>query len=276
MTIGEEVLNLLHTDIAFREEVRRQLLTEEVLALPASVRELTEAQRRTEAQVQRQGDQIQQLGEQLQRQGDQLQRQGDQIQRQGDQIQQLVEQLQRQGDQIQRQGDQLQRQGDQLQVLAQSVQALVSWQRGEAGRRDGERYERGVVRRAAVLFNGGQGGSPEQPVVQQRLTAQLGALLRQEILPADADPFLADLVWWKGEQIAVVEASLQVNGEDIRRAAQRAATLRQAGMTALAVVIGEDWVTWEAQQRAQASQVEWQVGAELSEGFLAFRRLPAT
>jgi hypothetical protein len=232
MTIREEVLNLLHTDMGFREEVRRQLLTEEVLGLPALVRELAEAQRRTEAQIQRQGEQIQQLVEQIQRQGEQIQQ------------------------------------------LAQPVQALVSWQRGEAGRRAGERYERDIVRRAAVLFNGGQGGAPEQPLVQQRLTAQLGTLLSQDILPAEVDPFLADLVWWKGEQMAVVEVSLQVNGEDIRRAAQRAATLRQAGATALAVVIGEDWATWEAQHHAQASMVEWKVGAELSDGFLAFRRLP--
>ena len=241
MTIREDVLNLLHTDVAFREEVRRQVLSEEVLALPALVRELVEAQRRTEAQVQRQGEQIEQLVEQMQRQGEQ--------------IEQLVEQMQ---------------------MLAQPVQALVSWQRGEAGRRDGERYEREVGRRAAALFNGGQGGSPVQPVVQQRLTAQLGALLSQDILPAEADPFLADLVWWKGGQVAVVEVSLQVNGEDIRRAAQRAATLRQAGETVLAVVIGEAWATWEAQHRAQASRVEWKVGAELSEGFLAFRQLPTT
>jgi hypothetical protein len=34
------------------------------------------------------------------------------------------------------------------------LQALLSWQRGEAGRREGERYERDVVRRAGVLFNG--------------------------------------------------------------------------------------------------------------------------
>lgn len=241
MAIREEVLNLLRTDGAFREEVRRQVLTDEVLALPALVRELAEAQRHTEAQVQRQGEQIQQLVEQ--------------IRWQGEQIQQLVEQIQ---------------------VLAQPVQALVSWQRGEAGRRAGARYEREIVRRAPALFNGGQGGSPEQPVVQQRLTEQLGALLSQEILPAEADPFLADLLWWKGEQIAVVEVSLQVNGEDIRRAAQRAATLRQAGATVLAVVIGEDWATWEAQHRASALRVEWKVGAELSEGLLAFHRLPAT
>ncbi len=255
MTIREDVLNLLHTDVAFREEVRRQVLSEEVLALPALVRELAEAQRRTEAQVQRQGEQIEQLVEQMQRQGEQIEQLVEQMQRQGEQIEQLVEQMQ---------------------MLAQPVQALVSWQRGEAGRRDGERYEREVGRRAAVLFNGGQGGSPVQPVVQQRLTAQLGALLSQDILPAEADPFLADLVWWKGGQVAVVEVSLQVNGEDIRRAAQRAATLRQAGETVLAVVIGEAWATWEAQHRAQASRVEWKVGAELSEGFLAFRQLPTT
>ena len=262
MTIREEVLNLLRTDVALREEVRRQVLTEEVLALPALVRELAEAQHHTEEQVQRQGEQIRWQGEQIQ----QL---GEQIQQLGEQIQQLVEQMRRQGEQIQQLVEQ-------IQVLAQPVQALVSWQRGEAGRRDGERYEREIVRRAPVLCNGGQGGSPAQPLVQQRLTEQLGALLSQDILPAEADPFLADLLWWKGEQIAVVEVSLQVNGEDIRRAAQRAATLRQAGATALAVVIGEDWATWEAQHRARASRVEWKVGAELSEGFLAFRRLPST
>jgi len=105
MALREEMLELLRTDRAFREEVRRQLLTEELLALPGLVRELAEAQRRTEAQVQRQGDQ--------------------------------------------------------MAHLAQQVQALVSWQRGESGRRDGERYERETLRRAPALFNGGQGGSPE-------------------------------------------------------------------------------------------------------------------
>src|SRR5687767_6499091 len=58
----------------------------------------------------------------------------------------------------------------QVQILAEAqartetqVQTFIHWQRGEAGRRDGERYERDVVRRAAVLFNGGSGGAPDQP-----------------------------------------------------------------------------------------------------------------
>ncbi|MFN3476331.1 MAG: hypothetical protein ACK4Z6_02080 [Candidatus Methylomirabilales bacterium] len=97
MAIREEFLELLRKDLAFREEVRRQLLTEELLTLPGLVRELVEAQHRTE---------------------------------------------------------------EQLRMLTQEVRALVSWQKGEAGRRDGECYELEIVRRAPVLFNGGQGGPP--------------------------------------------------------------------------------------------------------------------
>jgi hypothetical protein len=46
MTSREEVLNLLHIDVVLREEVRRQVLAEDVLGLPAFVRALVEAQRR--------------------------------------------------------------------------------------------------------------------------------------------------------------------------------------------------------------------------------------
>jgi hypothetical protein len=158
--------------------------------------------------------------------------------------------------------------------LAQQVQELVSWQRGESGRRNGERYERETLRRAPALFNGGEGGSPEHPWVQQRLTQQLGAMLGQGVLAPEEDPYLADLVWWKGDRLAVVEVSVQVNGDDVRRAASRAATLRQAGATAFGVVIGEDWAVWEARDRALTVGVEWKVGPDLSAGFLAFRRGP--
>ncbi len=116
---------------------------------------------------------------------------------------------------------------------------LVSWQRGEAGRRDGERYERDTLRRAPALFNGGQGGAPDHPDVQQRLTAQLGLLLAEDLFDAEDDPFLADLVWWKGEQMAMVEVSVQVDRQDVGRAERRAATLRRSGAPVMALVIGE-------------------------------------
>src|ERR687892_414548 len=42
MVVREEFLELLRTDRAFREDVRRQILTEDLLALPGRVDELTE------------------------------------------------------------------------------------------------------------------------------------------------------------------------------------------------------------------------------------------
>jgi hypothetical protein len=149
---------------------------------------------------------------------------------------------------------------------------LVSWQRGEAGRRDGERYERDILRQAPALLNGGQGGATDHPDVQQRLTAQLGPLLAGDVFDATDNPLLADLVWWKGEQMAVVAVSLQVDRQDVGRAERRAATLRRSGAPVMALVIGEQWATPEAREQAQTRQVDWKVGADLSQGFLALRQ----
>jgi hypothetical protein len=183
------------------------------------------------------------------------------------------EQLARQSAQIVALTEAQRRTEERIERLTEQVQALVSWQRGEAGRREGERYERDVVRRAPVLFHGGNGGAPDQPAVQHRLTAWLAAMPVEDILPATADPFLADLFWWKGDQVAIVEVAVQVNGEDVRRVVQRAETLRRGGVQAMAVVIGENWATLDTHEQAQALGVDWKVGADLSPGFLAFRRL---
>jgi hypothetical protein len=111
--------------------------------------------------------------------------------------------------------------------------------------------------------------------VQQRLTELLGSLLAEEMFEPEANPFLADLLWWKGEQVAVVEISLQVNGYDVLRVDKRAETLRRAGVQALAVVLGRGWASVDARVEALSRQIEWKVGVDLSEGFLTFRRLPS-
>jgi hypothetical protein len=264
--VKEEFLELLRRDPAFREEVRRQLLSEDLLALPGRFDRLTalleealsllretvgiahalaEAQRRTE-----------------------------------ERIEALFQAQQRTEEQIAALSQAQQRTEEQIAALSQAqrrteeeLRWLVSWQRGEDGRRRGERYERDTLRRAPALFNSGQGGTPEQPWVQQQLTEGLGPLL-EGLLGVEEDPFLADLFWWKGEQVAVVEASVQVDREDVERAARRAETLRRAGMHALPVVIGEEWTTPEARAQALARQVEWKVGSDLSPGLLAFRQAP--
>jgi len=57
------------------------------------------------------------------------------------------------------------------QRMEEALQWLINLATGRNGAERRERYEREVIRRAPVLFKGGYGGSPEEPSVQQRLTA---------------------------------------------------------------------------------------------------------
>jgi hypothetical protein len=158
--------------------------------------------------------------------------------------------------------------------LVRRLERLEDWQRGETGRRDGERYERQVVARAPILFHGGSGGGMGEPHIRQQLGQWLASLYRQGIdIDEHEDPSLADLIWWKGDRVMVTEVSLKVDAEDVRRAAARARTLRQVGINATPTVIGREWATPDTQALAQQEDVEWMVGGGLSQGFLEFRRI---
>ncbi len=244
----EQFLELLRTDPQFRDEVRLLVLTEDLLALPGKVDRLVEAVHELTTVQRQQTEQILALTE-AQR------RTQEQIQGLFHQLNELVAAQHR---------------------MEEALTWLIDWQRGEAGRREGERYERQVIRRAPVLFNGGNGGPPDDPSVQQRLTALLPPEQRERLLHNEEDdPFLSDLIWWKGERVAVVEASLQVDGYDVTRADHRAATLREAGIPAIGVVIGKEWADIEAHDVALGRGVEWLIGREMSEGFRKFRELEA-
>lgn len=225
MGLREEFWELLDKDAQFRDEVRRKILTDELLTLPQLVRELAaRLQALAEAQSRTQ-----------------------------EHLEVLVES---------------QRQTQEL------VGNLAQWQRGEAGRRDGERYERNVVKDAPYLFAGGRGGSTDSPVVQERLAQWITPILTEDrFLEADQRPTLADLIWWKGDQVMVVEVSLKVNGTDVQRAIKRAKTLQSAGVQVLPAVIGEDWASLEARELAKENGVSWMVGGIPSESFITFRRL---
>lgn len=235
-----DLVRILEEHPEWRAELRRLLLTDQLLELPALVHELAEAQQRTERQMQVLAEQVRELAE--------AQRQLEQPMVELAAAQQRVEQ-----------------------VLLQ----LVGWQQGEAGRREGERYERRTVARAPNLFLGGEGGTPSEPDVRRRLTHWLRPLYQRGQAPDPlGDPFLADLIWWKGDEVLLVEISQKVDAQDIRRARQRADTLREVGVKATPVVIGEEWATPESQVLAQAELVEWFVSGGSSQGFLNFRRLP--
>jgi hypothetical protein len=154
-----------------------------------------------------------------------------------------------------------------------AVMELQKWQRGEVARRKGDDYER-VIQRAGRIFGLGQGGSPrDDAAVRQQILLWLDAagLLDEEEDPA-SDPLEADLIWWKGERVALAEISVKVDRHDVRRAKQRAETLRRAGLTVTPVVIGAQWAHRQTPKIAQREGVESVVKGVYSQGVIDFRR----
>jgi hypothetical protein len=155
-----------------------------------------------------------------------------------------------------------------------AVMELQRWQRGEVARRKGDDYERLIIQRAGRIFGMGQGGSPRDDAsVRQQILMWLDAagLLDEEEDPA-SDPLEADLVWWKGERVALAEISVKVDRHDVRRAKQRAETLRRAGLAVTPVVIGAQWAHRQTPKIAQREGVESVVKGVYSQGVIDFRR----
>ena len=281
----EEQLARLTTQVNALAEAQQR--TEEQLArLTARVDALAEAQQRTEEQLAqltaRVGDLTVHL-EQLTARVDDLTVRLEQLTARVDDLTVRLEQLTARVDDLAVRMEQLaqaqQRTEEQLEELTADVQALtaevrrlVEWQRGEAGRREGERYEQTIARGAPVLFSGGEGGTPDDSRVYQRIVQILNRLPNLFDLAEEQNPLLADLIWWKDGQFVVVEVSLVVDEHDVGRAARRAETLQQAGVQAMGMVIGRAWLDDEVRRQAEAEGVEWRVGDELSDGYLAFCR----
>ena len=194
MIVREEFLELLRTDQTFREDVRRQLLSEDLLALPGKFDHLTELVGQALSLLRETVGVVRDLVEAQQRTEERIGRLDGGMDRVEAALERLIEAQQRTENALQRQGEQIQALTQARQRTEDELRWVVSWQRGEAGRRDGERYEREIIRRAPALFNGGQGGVPDHPAVQRRLAEQLRSLLAQGVFESVEDPFLADLL----------------------------------------------------------------------------------
>jgi hypothetical protein len=160
-----------------------------------------------------------------------------------------------------------------------AVMELQRWQRGEVARRKGDDYERLIIQRAGRIFGMGQGGSPRDDAsVRQQILMWLDAagLLDEEEEDPASDPLEADLIWWKGERVALAEISVKVDRHDVRRAKQRAETLRRAGLTVTPVVIGSQWAHRQTPKIAQREGVESVVKGVYSQGVIDFRRYRPT
>ncbi|GIV08709.1 MAG: hypothetical protein KatS3mg019_0800 [Fimbriimonadales bacterium] len=288
-TVAQLVEAQRRTDETVAQLVEAQRRTDETVA------QLVEAQRRTDETVaqlmeaQRRTDEtVAQLME-AQRRTDETVAQLVEAQRRTDEtVAQLVEAQRRTDETVAQLVEAQQRSEARIDQLTATVQELVqisrdtlrrlerleNWQVGETGRRDGERYERETLARAPALFFGGRGGGAGEPHIREKVGDWLLPLYRQGVeVPLHDDPLLADIIWWKGDRVMVVEVGLKVGVNDVRRAIARAKTLQQVGVNATPVVIGEEWGTPDTEALAQQEGVEWYVRGGLSKGFLEFRRI---
>ncbi|MBI4493291.1 MAG: hypothetical protein HY690_10935 [Chloroflexi bacterium] len=157
----------------------------------------------------------------------------------------------------------------------------MEWQRSENNRREGERYERDIRLVGPRLFAAGEGGAPFEPHVRPRLSQVLAEVFAAEgELDPQADPLLADLVWWKDGQFVLAEISIVVGMSDVYRAEPQAATLRKAGQergveSVLPVVIGQRWSGVDARKAAERLGVAWWIreDKDVSPELVAYRRL---
>lgn len=269
----KNVQDLLLQDPELRLVLRGLIIGEDLARLPSQVEDVKQIASRglqIGEQALQVGQQALQVGQQALQAAQRAQQAAEQAQLTAEQAQQAAERAQQAAEQGLQRLDKVEADVMELKTTTARIEGRL---RGEEGRRMGEEYSRRIRRIARQLFNGGEGGTPEEPEVEMRLAQWLAGRFdltqRQKEMH---NPVLADLVWWKGERVAVVEVSLKVNGEDIRRARLRADTLREVGVDSLPVVIGEEWATSDTRDLAEREGVAYKIGDEVSETLLEFRR----
>lgn len=239
-TVSEfrDLIQMLEQQPTWRAELRRWVLTDELLALPQTVHELAEAQRRTEERLGQLAGHIDALTQRI-----------DQLAVRMDELTQRVDQLAVRMDQLAVRVEQL----IEVQLrMGSDVERLKGSDLERRYRERGHAYFSRLLRRTHVLSG-------------DELVSLLDAAVTQGRLSEDeADEVLQADVVVRGrrrddntEVYLVVEVSWGVGLSDVQRAADRAALLARLGMPALPVVAGF-WVTPEAQEPARALRV-WQV-----------------
>ena len=246
-TVSEfrDLIQLLEQHPAWREELRRWVLTEELLALPQMVRELTDLQRQTEARMGQLAGHVDALSQHV----DTLVQQTAQLTTHVDEQAQRFDRLVIRIDGLTQRMEEL----AQTQLrMGSDLEQLKGHNLEQRYRERAPAYFSRLLRRVHALSN-------------DELVALLDAAVTQGQLSKDeADAVLqADVIvrgrrWEDGTEVyLVVEVSWGVGLHDVQRAVERAALLARLGTPSLPVVAGF-WVTPEAQEPARALRV-WQV-----------------
>jgi archaellum component FlaC len=291
LELAEQILDevtisrLMHRNAELREAFRRAVLTEDLLQLPSEFREFREetTSRLTRveqdvAETKERVTRVEQDVAEVKQEVAGVKQEVTGVKQEVTGVKQEVAGVKQEVTGVKQELAEVKQRVERLEQITEATQQTVTrlenWQRGEQGRRDGEDYERLIVLRASRLFGAGDGGSPrENERVRKQVEAWLEAagLLDRDTEP-DYDPLITDLIWWKGNKVAVVEISVKVNGRDVERAKRRAETLREAGLDALPVVVGSEWAHPETEQLAKQEGVAWRIANTVSEAIIEFRK----
>jgi hypothetical protein len=221
-----DLTQLLTLHPEWRAEVRRLVLTDELLALPDLVRELAEAQKRTEQRVEelveaqkRTELRVQELA---QAQGRAEQR----MDRLEGAMAELVQVQQRMWADLSR----LKGQGLEHQYARKAASYLGRW-----------------LRRVRVVLPGALDAATESQLETRLTLDELQELLRLDVVIAGTTrpPAASREVW------LAMEVSSVIDRDDVERARRRADLLRRAGFDAIPAVAGE-----QLTERAEAAAAE--------------------
>lgn len=228
----QDLVHVLEEHPEWQAELRRLVLTEELLTLPAIVRELAEAQRRTEEQVRA-----------------------------------LVEAQRRTEQRVEELAEAQRRTEERVQSLAEALEALtrrVDQLTDDVGDLKGSDLERRYRERAPAYFDDLL--RRIYVLSAQELAALLDEPVAKGVLSQAErkDLLMSDVVVRgrrrkdDGEAYLVVEVSVGIGKGDVERAVRRAEVLSRAlEQPSMAVVAGE-WITPKAEQQARQWGV-WRV-----------------
>jgi hypothetical protein len=231
----QDLIRLLQERPEWRADLRRLVLTDELLALPELVRELVQAQQRTEGRVGRLEESVESLRAETERRFQELATAQLTLTRRIDDLREAVQTL-----------------VDRTYTLTTDVGELKG---SDLERRYRERpfaYFQRLVRQAHTLSGDELNAMLDRAVTAGQLTEEdvdeivwADAIVRGRRREDDQEVYL------------VVEASWGVGPYDVQRADKRAKLLAKAGVTTLPVVAGM-WVTPDGELAARAIKV-WRV-----------------
>ena len=225
-----DLLRILREQPEWLAEVRRVLLTDELLKLPDLVRELVEAQRRTDERLaefqQRIERQMAEFQQRIERQMAEFQQR---IEQQMAEFQQRTDQRFAELAEAQRRTDERlaefqQRTEEQIGELKGTL--LEMDYRAKVGAIFGSRLKKPKVVDAGDMWDVLRDRLDEEEI---RQIVALDLIVRGRLLPPQGE----------GELWLAVEVSYIVDQNDVMRAAARAALLRKAGLPAIPVAAGK-------------------------------------